>query len=177
MSDAANRFHIRSVEIRDHELDNYVALEVTFFSKSDDFGQLGTYYEALSFPDVALYENWEAGRELSDSLSFLKGEPDSKSFLFRGMEAVELGLMTSVVLKGRNVIESTDVPNLYRYDGYAADCLIVRSAIVQIAEMKDQIERGYCRWGDFPEHIGCFHSGDPLMDFLSILNVVETLCD
>jgi len=139
------------------------------------FGTLGDYYSAVEVPDVAAYE---AHYNDPDNTSF-DTEPLNSTFSvlkWRKPSAYDLGLCKRVNVIGSDNIKKED-DGTYTYQQYISQNYITEAAVKQLAEMKSEMDRSYCRWGNFPDQVGCFRSGSPISDFIGILDTLDRFWD
>lgn len=126
------------------------------------FRELNDYSRALVIPDVeALERAW-------DKYDWLDDTDESNPY--------KLGLVKVETIQGCDSIIKLG-NNTYQYKQYLCDCLVTRAAITQITEMKDEMERGFCRYGDFPDQNGAFRSGSAISDFAGLLISLDLFWD
>lgn len=149
------------------------------YSCSDDevpfFGSLGDYYSAIEVPDPSAYE---AHYNDPDNSGF-DSEPVGNGFStikWRKPSAYDLGLCKRVNVIGSDSIKRED-DGSYTYEQYISHNYITEAAVKQLVEMKGGMDRGHCRWGNFPDQVGCFRSGSPISDFIGILETLDRFWD
>lgn len=133
-----------------------------------NFGLLQKYARAQVVPDPKALEAYWENTPLP---SF-----EDESFSYKS--PYDIGLIKNQYIEGLDHIREVEgLTNTYEYREYLADCYITRAAILQIAEMKHQMETGVCIFGDFPKQAGCFRSGDALSDFAGLLKSIDLFWD
>lgn len=123
-----------------------------------DFGTLSAYYKAIHVYDKDLLEEYDRENAVYDRY--------------------DLGLTKIGYVEGADtIIKVQNKKDAYCYSQYLIDCYITRSVILQIAEMKEHLESGFCRWGDYPEQVGAFATGDTYTDFIRALECLDKFWD
>ena len=155
----------------------YFPIEVYFTTDDGDasFGYLGKYYSAIMVEDTKKYEEY-----YDDPKNFewdLQGEEDAefKTVKFKTPSPFDIGLCRSVKVMGRECIYQED--GIWSYKQYVNANYITEGAVKQLFEMKEHQDRGFCRYGDYPEQVGAFRSGDPYHDFIGIIEVLDRFWD
>jgi hypothetical protein len=173
-------FKINTIEVKNCE--GFIYFCVNFACDKDQLGtfrELNKYYKALVVPDTdALDKHWADTPPIdfekdfvptSDGSGLLEWKPSHKS-------PYDLGLIKSDNIRGIDAIRHNE-DGTFQFSEYFTDCLVVRACILQVAEMKDQLELGLCTFGDYPDQAGCFRSGAILDDFALLLRTIDDYWD
>ena len=173
MKETKQQFRIKNIEVEEKK--SCYKITVEWFSKDPQLGQLGEYSRAVYVPDKKALEEFEE-QESEKSMSELwKFEPrdDGTSEMIRKIpSSFDLGLQKFVDIRGADKIKEVSYQN-YKYTEYISKCMIVKACIQQLHEMKDQIENGFCKWGDYPNQAGAFRSGEPYHDFIGAIETID----
>ena len=177
MLETKDSFRIESIELE--EAPQIYRLKVEWFSTDPDLGSLGQYTTAIQVVDreaLEKFENEEDKKTLEDIWEFTPNE-DGTSTLKRKVDGpYQLGLLKNVTIRGADVVKVLP-NNRYSYQCYLAKCRIVEACIQQLYETKDQIENGYCKFGDYPAQAGAFRSGSAYHDFIGVLETLDRFWD
>ena len=150
------------------EPNGVISFDVEFECDDEsNFRDMGETYTAVEIVDAAAFA--------ATSTSFTTVASDVEGFdelCFDGPSPFDTGAIRMATVKGANVIERI-APNTYRFATVATDCWITRACAVQIAEMQQHINDGYCIYGDFPEQAGAFRSGSAACDFVGIIRTLD----
>lgn len=160
-----------------HEQENtkwfYVEVQFTL-TDAAYLGTLGKYHRALMVPDITAYEGYYNKPE---SLEYeTKPMGDFYEVIFRGPSPYELGLCKTVDVAGEDILQKQE-DGSYIYRDHVSSNYITQGAISQLLEMKEHMDSGFCRWGDYPEQAGAFRSGDPSHDFIGIIETLHRFWD
>lgn len=145
-------------------------------SDQGDFGMLGRRFGALvnHAPDLDYYGSYP-----NDFLKELISMEGKKGSVWQPEFAspYELGIMEYVMVNGTEKIQKDENhpedPNRYFYIEYVVDCLVTRAAIWQLGEMQYEMETGHCKFGNYPNQVGCFRSSNAFHDFLGLLETLD----
>lgn len=139
------------------------------------FGKSGKYYRAVMVTDIPKYEQyWEDPSNLEyDNVA---DEGDASHIVFRTSSPRDIGLCKTVDVIGDDIFQPQE-DGSYLYEDYISKNYITEACLKQLQEMKDHIDRGHCRWGNFPDQAGAFRSGDPFHDFLSVVETMHRFWD
>lgn len=151
---------------------------VNFSCSQDDvafFGTLGKYYKAVAVPDIAAYEAHYADPE-STAYDLEPAGGTFSTIKWRKSSPYDLGLCKQVSVVGCDNIAHED-DGTYTYQHYIHHNYITEAAVKQLVQMKDDIDRGHCRWGNYPDQVGCFRSGSPISDFIGIIETLDRFWD
>lgn len=170
-------FRIENIEVEEGK--GVYKMKVEWFSTDPQLGNLGEYTKAIQVTDkeaLEKFEEEELNKDLDEIWEFTPNS-DGTSSLERKVDGpYELGLEKIIDIRGADVIKVLG-DNRYAYDTYATKCAIVDACIQQLHEMKDQIERGYCKYGDYPAQAGAFRSGCAYHDFIGVLQTLDRFWD
>lgn len=151
------------------------------FQGDPHFGKLGKYHKSLMVADIQKYEDYynepeNLEYETQQVAGDVSDATDVYELRFNKASPFEIGLCKIVDVVGEDVVEQQE-DGSYIYRDHISDNYITRSAVNQLYEMKFQMERGFCRWGDYPEQAGAFRSGDPYHDFIGIIETLHRFWD
>lgn len=149
-------------------------IEVVFshtgrYGEDFTFGTLDKYYKSLVMLDKEKYES-HYDTLLDDN------EDIAAQIVSKNPSPYDLGYCKVMECSGVDAIEHLG-NNQYKYAQYIATCYITEAAYKQLEEMKDHIEKGVCRWGNYPDQVGAFRSGDPFHDFVGVLETLDRFWD
>lgn len=170
-------FRIENIEVEEKE--GCYKIKIEWFSTDSQLGNLGEYTKAIHVVDKEALENFEEeelNKTIDEIWSFTPNSDGTSSLKRKVDGPYELGLERIVDIRGADVVKVLE-NNRYMYDTYAAKCGIVDACIQQLHEMKDQIERGYCKFGDYPAQAGAFRSGCAYHDFIGVLETLDRFWD
>jgi len=169
-------FKILNINILNQE-DDYISLKINFkFPESElpSFGNLNEYYKAPVVLEPEKLKEFYKNRDFSfrdflipceDKPGFSMLNPDYPS-------PYKEGLIKVLDIQGQDSIHLED-DGTYSYTEFCHDCYIVRACLVQLVEMQTEIEKGICKFGDFPDQVGAFMSAEALRDFACILRSLD----
>jgi hypothetical protein len=156
----------------------FFKITVEFEAPAEDpyFGMLGQYYKAIVLLDREKYEQHYADFD-RDDVSFVDIEDSEfKQIVFKKPSPYELGYCKAMECLGADTINSLG-DNKYKYTQFISSNFITEAAVKQLEEMKNDIDNNRCRYGDFPDQVGAFRSGDPFGDFIGILETLDRFWD
>lgn len=172
-----NFFRIEEIEVEESE--HFYKLKVDWFSEDPNLGMLGKYTKAIQITDIEALEKFEEeqlNKTLEEIADLTPLEDGTLEMKFKNESPYTLGLEKIVHIRGSDVVNVLD-NNKFSYSCYVAKCMIVESCIQQLHQMKDQIEIGYCKWGEYPSQAGAFRSGSPYHDFLGVIETLDRFWD
>lgn len=176
-------FKIISVKKTAKKDKDYFLIEVHFshdgeHNKDFHFGFLDEYHKALVMLDKEKYESFFDSPEDDGMVIESTGEGEDKisRIVFKKPGPRELGYCKTMDCAGTNSIQHLGKGE-YKYTQYISKNYITEAAVKQLLEMKDHIDRGYCRYGDYPDQVGAFRSGDALHDFIGVLETLDRFWD
>jgi hypothetical protein len=140
------------------------------------FGMLGKYFKALALLDREKYEQHYAHFDKDDI--YFEDIPGSENKILKRKSAspYELGYCKAMECLGADALNSLG-DNKYKYTQFISSNFITEAAVKQLEEMKNDIDNSHCRYGDFPDQVGAFRSGDPFGDFIGILETLDRFWD
>jgi hypothetical protein len=153
-----------------------VEFEVNVGEEELHFGTLGKYYKALVMLDLEKYEEHYANVDVNDWVFEKIPGSEHLELKFKSKSPYELGYCKIMDISGNDCIVELE-KGKYKYSVITNYNYITEAAVKQLEEMKSHIDSSYCRWGDFPEQVGAFRSGDPFSDFLGILETLDRFWD
>lgn len=157
---------------------SFFELTIEFFNDDKDahFGMLGKYFNALVMFDKQKYEEHYENLA-SDDMYFEKIEGSELSEMkFKSKSPYELGYCKNMECQGMDCIQELG-DGKYRYHQFISSNYITEACVKQLLEMKEHQESLYCRYGDYPDQIGAFRSGDPFHDFIGVLETLDRFWD
>ena len=156
----------------------FFKITVDFEAPAEDpyFGMLGQYFKAIVLLDREKYEQHYSHFD-KDDMSF-EDIPGSefKTLKSKSANPYELGYCKAMECVGADTINSLG-DNKYKYTQFISSNFITEAAVKQLEEMKNDIDNNRCRYGDFPDQVGAFRSGDPFGDFIGILETLDRFWD
>jgi len=140
------------------------------------FGTVGKYYKQLVMFDRQKYEDHY--NNLPEDDMYFEGieGTDFSTMKFKSKSPYDLGYCKLMDVSGNDCIVELD-KGKYKYSNCTNLNYITEAAVKQLEEMKQHIDAGYCRYGDYPEQVGAFRSGDPFSDFIGILETLDRFWD
>jgi hypothetical protein len=173
-------FKINKIQHEPSKKDNGCFMIEINFSCSEEqersFGTLGKYHKATHVTDIQKFEdhyndnsNFEYETEQIEGTEF-------SHLKWKKPSAYDLGLVKIVDVEGLDKINKQE-DGTFTYKEFVTDCYITTAAVKQLFEMKQHMDTGFCRWGDYPEQVGAFRSGDPFSDFIGILETLDRFWD
>lgn len=157
---------------------SWFELSVEFFNDDKDvhFGMLGKYFNALVMFDKQKYEEHYDNLPTDDM--YFEKLPDSEfsEMKFKSKSPYKLGYCKNMECQGTDCIQELGDAK-YQYHQLISSNYITEACAKQLEEMKEHQERDYCRYGDHPEQVGAFRSGDPFHDFIGILETLDRFWD
>lgn len=170
-------FKIIDIQVNRKE-SNWFLIDIKFIADKQNgtLGYLEKYFPVNVVEDIEAYEKYYDDPENLDY--DLEQVADSNTFQmkFKKPSPWEIGLCKRTNAIGRDCIY-TDDEGYQHYKQYISSNYITEAAVKQLYEMKEHMEKGYCRWGNYPEQVGSFRSGDPFHDFVGILEVLDRFWD
>lgn len=161
---------------KEQENTDYFFIEVRFTIPDEEYlGRLGKYSKALMVSDIEKYEEYYNNLENLEYDEKPIGK-EGYEIVFKRPSPYDLGLCKTVDIVGEDAIEQQE-DGTYIYRDHISSNYITRAALHQINEMKDHMDRGFCRWGDYPEQVGAFRSGDSFHDFIGIIETLHRFWD
>jgi len=157
---------------------SFFEITIEFFNDDKEvyFGILGKYFNALVMLDKQKYEEHYENLA-SDDMYFEKIEGTELSEMkFKSESPYELGYCKNMECQGADCIQEIG-DNKYKYSQFISSNYITEGAVKQLIEMKEHQEKDYCRYGNYPEQVGAFRSGDPFCDFIGILETLDRFWD
>jgi len=177
MESTKDNFFIEKIEIEEKE--ECYKIDIEWFSKESDLGQLGKYTRAIHVIDKAALEEFEENeyeKSVKDVWDFKPCDDGTSELVRKIPSSFDIGLEKFVDIRGADVVKEVS-RNRYKYSQYISKCIIVDACIKQLHEMKEHIDTGYCKWTDFPKQAGAFRSGDPYHDFLGVIETLDRFWD
>ena len=137
---------------------------------------LGKYFNALVMFDKQKYEEHYDNLPTDDM--YFEKLPDSEfsEMKFKSKSPYKLGYCKNMECQGTDCIQELGDAK-YQYHQLISSNYITEACAKQLEEMKEHQERDYCRYGDHPEQVGAFRSGDPFHDFIGILETLDRFWD
>jgi len=167
-----------------------IKIEFELQDNSPNFGLLDKYYTGVVMLDREKYEQHYENYDIDDM--FFEDIPENleiddmypenipnnelKLIKFRTPSPYELGYCKIMEISGRDVINKLDNQK-YSYSCFVNSNYITEAAVLQLEEMKRHIDNRYCRYGNYPDQIGAFRSGDTFQDFIGILETLDRFWD
>lgn len=153
-----------------------VEFQIDIGEEEPHFGTLGKYHKELVMFDREKYEEYYDNFDKNDMM--FEDIPDSefKELKFKKPSPYDLGYCKLMDVSGNDCINEIE-KGKYRYSVATNLNYITEAAVKQLEEMKQHIDAGYCRYGDHPEQVGAFRSGDPFSDFIGILETLDRFWD
>ena len=144
--------------------------------KDYHFGYLDAYYKAVVMIDRQKYED-HYNNLPDDDMYFedIEGTED-KLVKFKSKSPYELGYCETMECMGSDSIQKLE-DGTFKYSQYISSNYITEAAFKQLQEMKEHMDKGFCRYGDYPEQVGAFRSGDTFHDFIGILETFDRFWD
>ena len=153
-----------------------ITIEFLNDEKEIHFGMLGKYFNALVMLDKQKYEQ-HYDNLATDDMYFEKIEGTELSEMkFKSKSPYDLGYCKNMECQGMDCIQELG-DGKYRYHQFISSNYITEGAVNQLEEMKWHIDNKFCRYGNFPEQVGAFRSGDPFHDFVGILETLDRFWD
>lgn len=160
------------------EASSFFELSIEFINTDKDthFGMLGKYFYALVMFDKQKYEDHYNNLEKNDM--YFQKIPDSEisEMKFKSQSPYELGYCKTMECSGNDCIQELG-DNKYKYSQFLSSNYITEACVKQLLEMKEHQDTNYCRYGDYPDQVGAFRSGDPFHDFIGILETLDRFWD
>lgn len=155
------------------ENSSFFLLEINFSVPEEEtyFGCLGAYTKAKCIFNVEEYEKYYNSLESS----ILDEDTDTPKNLEK-TNPYTTGLCRIVDIAGSDVLSKED-DGSYSYKQYISSSYITKGVVKQLKEMKEHIDKQYCRYGDYPDQIGAFRSGLAYYDFLAALECLDKFWD
>lgn len=157
----------------------YFSIDIEFeLSTTEEpvFGILGEYYKAIAILDREKYEEYYNNFHKDDM--YFEDIPNSnfKELKHKKPSPYELGYCKVADVKGLDTITKLE-NGKYKYSVIVGSNYITKAAVKQLEEMKEHLDTGFCRYGDYPEQAGAFRSGEPFHDFVGILETLDRFWD
>lgn len=152
------------------------SIEIKFTAPDEEyFGRLGKYSRALMVNDIEKYEDYYNNLENLeyDAKPLANGNFE---LVFKRPSPYDLGLCKTVDVVGEDAFQKQE-DGSYIYRDYVSYNYITAGALNQLYEMKEHMDSGFCRWGDYPEQVGAFRSGDTFHDFIAIIETLHRFWD
>lgn len=153
-----------------------VQFELDTSEEEPHFGTLGKYHKALVMLDREKYEEHYNNFDKDDMIFEEIPDSDFKELKFKKPSPYDLGYCKVMDVSGNDCIYEIE-KGKYKYSVQTNLNYITDAAVKQLEEMKQHIDAGYCRYGDYPEQVGAFRSGDPFSDFIGILETLDRFWD
>ena len=156
----------------------FFKITVDFEAPAEDpyFGMLGQYFKAIVLLDREKYEQHYAHFDKDDMFSEDIPGSEFKTLKSKLANPYELGYCKAMECVGADTINSLG-DNKFKYTQFISSNFITEAAVKQLEEMKNDIDNNHCRYGDFPDQVGAFRSGDPFGDFIGILETLDRFWD
>lgn len=170
-------FRIESIDVEEKE--HYYLLGIKWFSQDSRVGFLGKYSRAIYVPDIEKLEQFEEkyySSTFEENWEFVPREDNTSELKRKTDCSFDLGLEKIVDIRALDVVEYLS-ENTFQYKQYISKCAITKACIEQLHRMKQEIETGYCMWGDYPDQAGAFRSGSPYDDFIATLETLDRFWD
>lgn len=153
-----------------------IEIDFTACQEEKNFGTLGQYYKSIVLLDREKYEHHYDNLGKDDTT--FEDIPGSEFKILKRKSAspYDLGYCKTMDCLGADTINSLG-DNKFKYCQFISSNYITEAAIKQLEEMKEHIDSNHCRYGDFPEQVGGFRSGDPFSDFIGILETLDRFWD
>lgn len=153
-------------------------ISIEFFSDDSqiNFGTLGKYHKQLVMLDKQKYEEYYQNLPEDDMYCEIIAGSELSQIKFKSQSPYELGYCKIMECSGIDCIQEVG-KNTYKYSQFINSNYITEACVKQLLEMKQHQEENYCRYGDFPDQIGAFRSGDPFGDFLGIVETLDRFWD
>lgn len=156
----------------------FFKITVEFEAPAEDpyFGMLGQYFKSIVLFDREKYE--QCYKNLDKDDIFFEDIPESefKTLKRKSANPYDLGYCKAMECLGADSINSLG-DNKFKYSQFISSNFITEAAVKQLEEMKNDIDNSHCRYGDFPDQVGAFRSGDPFGDFIGILETLDRFWD
>lgn len=170
-------FKILKIKAREYGLKRgrRIEFKVDFRMPAEDlywFGQmLPTFRAAVLVDKEAVMKYWENPppmkfKKLENGFSQLLGDPKSPW---------KTGAMKAMDCDGSDCIHVKK--NSYSYREWVVASPATKAIIKQIKKMKEENDRGICRFGDYPDQAGCWRSGSVSADFACLCNALHLMWD
>ena len=153
-----------------------IEFEISGTQEEPHFGVLGKYHKQLVMLDLEKYEEHYNNLDEDDMIFGDTPDSDFKEIKFKKPSPFELGYCKVMDVSGRDCIYEME-KGKYRYSSFINSNYITEAAVKQLEEMKRHIDMGYCRYGNYPDQVGAFRSGDTFHDFIAILEILDRLWD
>jgi hypothetical protein len=174
-------FKILDIKKTKKRNNNYFLIEVKFshsgeHGKDFHFGYLDKYFKAVAMLDRQKYED-HYNNLASDDMYFedIPGTEFS-TVKFKSESPYDLGYCKTLDCIGGDSIQKLQ-DGTFKYSQYISSNYITEGAVKQLKEMKEHQDKGFCRYGNYPDQIGAFRSGDPFHDFIGILETLDRFWD
>lgn len=167
--------------LRDSKNSYFFEISIDFqltgeYEKETCFGMLGKYFNALVMLDKQKYEDHYDNLP-SDDMYFEKIPGSQLSEMkFKSKSPYELAYCKNMECQGSDCIQELETGK-YRYHQFISVNYITEACVKQLLEMKEHQESSYCRYGDYPEQVGAFRSGEPFHDFIGVLETLDRFWD
>ena len=174
-------FKILNIKKNKKRNNSYFFIEVVFshsgeHDKDFHFGYLDKYFKAVAMIDRQKYED-HYNNLPEDDMYFEDIEGTEFSTLkFKSESPYDLGYCKTMDCIGGDSIQKLE-DGTFKYSQYISSNYITEGAVKQLKEMKEHQEKGICRYGDYPDQVGAFRSGDPFHDFIGILETLDRFWD
>lgn len=147
-------------------------VKVGFETDRDNFGYLGEYFRGVVVPDIdAFNKNYEMQIE---DIKEARAKGDGSLKYYNENSPYSKGLCSMQNISGADRITSfPERLNYFEYNQFVVVCPITEACISQLKTMKEEIDAGKCKFGDYPAQNGCFRSGDAFSDFIGILECLD----
>jgi hypothetical protein len=156
---------------------SYFSIEVNFTPDAEQtyFGTLGDYFSIIAIDDTAAYEAYYSDSENLE-YELIPSSNNTSQIIFKKPSPYELGLCKKTNAVGAETLQ-LQKDGSYTYTQYINSNYITNACYKQLKEMKDHLEKGFCRYGDYPDQVGAFRSGDPFHDFIAVLETLDKFWD
>jgi hypothetical protein len=156
---------------------SYFTIEVNFTPDPEEkyFGTLGEYFSVIAIDDTAAYEAYYSDLENME-YDLVPAGNNTNQIVFKKAGPYELGLCKRSNAVGSETLH-LEKDGSYTYSQYLNSNYITEACYKQLKEMKEHFEKGFCRYGDYPDQVGAFRSGDAYHDFIAVLETLDKFWD
>ena len=174
-------FKILDIKKEQQEGSKFFLIDIRFSHSGEHgvdfhFGILDEYNKSIVMLDREKYEQHYANLEKDDMYFEDIDGSQHKQIKFKSASPYDLGYCKTMDCIARDTINHLE-DGTFQYCQYVSANYITQAAVKQLEEMKEHMESGFCRWGDYPLQAGAFRSGDTFHDFLGILEVLDRFWD
>jgi hypothetical protein len=145
-----------------------------------DLGRLGEYTKAIVIPDIAALEKFRDEQPPFDLEKSLVKSDDGEYYEYKPQHpsSFDLGLRKFMDVEGSDIIFPVEgEEGTFKFEEYVLNCSITQAVYEQLEAMKKELEHGICSFGNYPEQVGCFRSGEVTHDFALLLETLYNYWD